>query len=116
MGLILGVVLLFANNPRKNLPPLPFAQIYRLLPLMLILPAGCAAALGAAGYFGGLTWTGEDFAMLVRENLWRPYRFMAVYGIHLGGYLGGAVAAVAAAVIIRRKRRQACRQTLPASP
>jgi len=32
--------------------------------------------------------------MLVRDNLWRPYRFMAVYGMHLGGYIGGALAAV----------------------
>ena len=39
VGLILGVVLLFANNPRKGLPHLPFARVYRLLPLMFVVPA-----------------------------------------------------------------------------
>jgi hypothetical protein len=36
----------------------------------------------------------------------RPNRFMAVYGIHLGGYLGGALGAVLAAILIRRQRRE----------
>lgn len=113
-GLIIGVVLLFANNPKKDLPPLPFGKVYRLLPLMLIVPAVCATILGVIGYLGGLTWLSDDFPMLLRDNLWRPYRFMAVYGMHLGGYIGGALAAVIAAVLIRRARkRQAAATPLP---
>lgn len=103
-GLIIGVVLLFANNPRKDLPPLPFARVYRLLPIMIIVPAMCAAVLGIVGYLGGLTWLNDYFALLIRDNLWRPYRFMAVYGMHLGGYIGGALAAITAAILIRRQR------------
>jgi hypothetical protein len=30
---------------------------------------------------------------------------MTVYGIHLGGYLGGAIATIFAVIRIRRKRR-----------
>ena len=103
-GLIIGVILLFANNPTKALPSLPFGRVYRLLPIMIIVPATCAAILGVIGYLGGLTWFNYYFPLLIRDNLWRPYRFMAVYGMHLGGYIGGALAAITAAVLIRRER------------
>jgi hypothetical protein len=46
----------------------------------------------------------EDFAETLRVNLWRPRRFMTVYGIHLGGYLGGLIAMIFAVVRIRRMR------------
>lgn len=114
-GLIIGVILLFANNPTKTLAPLPFARVYRLLPIMIILPAACAAILGIIGYLGGLTWLNDYFALLIRDNLWRPYRFMAVYGMHLGGYIGGALAAITAAILIRRERRKAVTTPLPAA-
>ncbi len=114
-GLIIGVILLFANNPRKDLPPLPFARVYRLLPIMIILPAACAAILGIIGYLGCLTWLNDYFALLIRDNIWRPYRFMAVYGMHLGGYIGGALAAIIAAILIRRERRKAITTPLPAA-
>ena len=47
----------------------------------------------------------EDFAEMLKHNLWRPRRFMTVYGIHLGGYIGGLVAMITAVILIRRKRR-----------
>ena len=100
-GLILGVVLLLANNPRKHSPALPFTRLYRLLPLLLLLPVLMAATLGLLGYLGGLTWANSDFPLLLKDNLWRPYHFMAVYGIHLGGYIGGGLAAILAAILIR---------------
>ena len=105
-GLIIGVVLLFANNPRKDLPALPFARVYRLLPIMIIVPAMCAGILGIIGYLGGLAWLNDYCALLIRDNLWRPYRFMAVYGMHLGGYIGGALAAITTAILIRRQRKR----------
>ena len=43
---------------------------------------------------------------MVRRNEFRPFRFMAVYGIHLGGYIGGAIGAVMAVISIRFARRQ----------
>jgi hypothetical protein len=61
--------------------------------------------LGVIGYLGGLAPLSEDFREMVRHNEFRPYRFMAVYGIHLGGYVGGALGTILAIISIRRRRR-----------
>jgi len=103
-GLIIGVVLLFANNPGKGLPPLPFRKLLGFLPLMLLITVAGAVVLGIIGYFGGLRFVTSEFDVLIAENLWRPYRFMAVFGIHLGGYVGGLVGTIAVAIMVRRKR------------
>lgn len=104
-GLIIGVVLLFANNPSRQLASLPLGRIYRLLPLMIVMPALAAAIMGFMGGHGWLLWADSYFAQMIQDDLWRPYRFMTVFGIHLGGYVGGAIAAIVAAVLIRRERR-----------
>src|SRR5438874_1963618 len=71
---------------------------------VLASTACCAAALGAAGYAGWLNWVSDDFRMLARENLWRPARLLCVYGIHLGGYVGGAVGTTWAIWRVLRER------------
>lgn len=105
-GLVLGVILLFANNPTRKLQPLPFRQLLRFLPAMLSITIACAILLGIIGYLGGLQFVTSEFDPLVEQNLWRPRRFMAVFGIHLGGYLGGLLGTITAAVLIRRRRNQ----------
>ena len=104
-GLILGVILLLANNPGKRSAPLRFGRLYRLLPLMLACPAILASLFGVIGYWGGLVWLNAEFPLLLKDNLWRPYRFMAVYGIHLGGYIGGLLGVFTAVGLIIRQRR-----------
>lgn len=111
-GLILGVILLFANNPKPKRPALPFARLYQMLPLLLLIPATCAALFGLLGYLGHLTWINSEFALLIKDNFWRPRRFMAVYGIHLGGYIGGLLGAILAAIRIRHQRREASNAVL----
>ncbi|HEY7120151.1 MAG TPA: hypothetical protein VH475_26420 [Tepidisphaeraceae bacterium] len=105
-GLILGVVLLVANNPTKRLPRLPESSLLRLLPLIFLITAGTAAIGAWLGYAGCLTRMSEDFPEMLRTNLWRPRRFMAVYGIHLGGYAGSLIAMIVAVVAIMRRRRR----------
>jgi len=105
VGLLLGAAVLIANNPRKRSSPLPFATLYKLA----LAPLACAAVLGAllglAGGLGGLNWLDADLRLMWQEDLWRPARFTAVWGVHLGGYLGGAIGAVAAVVYILLRRR-----------
>jgi hypothetical protein len=41
---------------------------------------------------------------MVRANDWRPYRFMATYGVHLGAYVGGLLGTVLAVLWVKRQR------------
>ena len=41
------------------------------------------------GRAGLLAWTNADVAGIVKENLFRPAQFMTVYGMNMGGYVGG---------------------------
>ena len=48
----------------------------------------------------------SDFREMVAVDQWRPKRFMAVYGEHLGGYVGGLLGTTIAIVRIVRERRR----------
>lgn len=105
-GLIVGVVLLVANNPGRGRPQLPYTQLLLLLPVVLLATAVGAALGGWVGAHGWLAWTSRDLRMLARDDLFRPQRFMCVYGINLGSYAGGLLATAASVLwIIRRRRR-----------
>ena len=108
VGLLVGVAILLANNPSARRPQLSFARLMRRMPMIVLSAFACAALLGIVGYTGGLTRLSDDFQEMVRRDEFRPYRFMAVYGMHLGGYIGGAVGMVAAIVSIRRERGAVC--------
>jgi hypothetical protein len=92
-GLIAGVALLLANNP-SCLARLSFAQLAARLPSFVILTALFAVLGGIAGHYLLLCWISNDLHELADTNLWRPHRFLEVYGIHLGGYVGGGVATI----------------------
>ncbi len=104
-GLIIGVAMLLANNPRASRPQLPFGSILLMLPLIAATAIIAAILLGFAGYAGGLTWLSDDFAQMLRNDEMRPRRFMMVFGIHLGGYIGGATGLIAVIIKIFVRRR-----------
>ena len=105
-GLIMGVALLLANNPSKALPRLPNTMLLIQLPIIFLITAGTATIGAALGYTGRLTRFHEDFEWMISADQWRPRRFMAVYGIHLGGYIGAIGGILTAVIIIRRQRRK----------
>jgi hypothetical protein len=105
-GLLIGVVLLLANNPWGTLPRLPNRRLVATLPIVLIAAAGLGVLGGALGYAGVMTNWSTDFQDIVRADLWRPRRFMAAWGVHLGGYVGGLVGTVIAVVAIVSARRR----------
>jgi hypothetical protein len=103
-GLIMGVVLLLANNPSKQLPRLRYRQLFGFALLVLASSIICSVVLGLLGYHGLLAWFDDDFREMVRRDQFRPYRFMAVYGVHCGGYVGGILGTIIATILVRRKR------------
>jgi hypothetical protein len=104
-GLIIGVALLVANNPLRNTPRLPYRRLLRFIPLVLLVTALTSAALAVAGYFGAFVGFNSDFREMVAVDQWRPKHFMAVYGEHLGGYVGGLLGTMLAVAVIIRQRR-----------
>jgi hypothetical protein len=104
VGLVVGVVLLLANNPRPGRPQLQYRTLLQILPIIFLVAACFAVAGGVIGGCGWLAWTSSDLRGLLRDNLFRPHRFLAVHGMNLGGYVGGAIATLIAAVRIRRRR------------
>ena len=104
-GLIIGVAMLVANNPSARRRQLPYRQMLIRAAMILLGSALCAAILGVAGYRGCFVKLSTDFAEMTRNNEFRPPRFMAVYGIHLGGYVGAAIGIIVAIVSIRLSRK-----------
>jgi uncharacterized membrane protein len=102
-GLLLGAALLIANNPKPSRPALPWRKLYSKMPIVMLIAAGCGTAVGLVGYMG---WLSPLFPELIRDQLWRPTRFMAVWGVHLGGYLGGAIGGVWAVISTLRQRKR----------
>lgn len=104
VGLLIGVSLLLANNPKPRRRQLPYRSLLQSL-LIILLVSALFAVIGAwAGSHGWLSWTSTDLRDLERDNLFRPPRFLAVYGMNLGGYVGGAVATALSVVFVLRMR------------
>ncbi len=104
-GLIIAAILLMANNPRPGLPQLPYRRLMGWVARIFLACLLFSIALGLGGYCGLLTGVSSEFGDMVRRDEWRPYRFMAVFGTHLGGYVGGAIGGGLAAMMIRRARK-----------
>jgi len=103
-GLVIGVVLLIANNPRPKRMRLPYRTLASVLAFILLVTAGFAALGAVAGSRGYLNWTNADVAAIAAEGLFRPGRFLCAYGINCGGYAGGALALAGGAAWIVRRR------------
>ena len=104
-GLFIGAALLIANNPRRDRPQLRYPQLLGLLAPLFAITLLFAIALGFAGWQGWLDWISSDFSLLRQTNSFRPEHFMATYGVHLGGYVGGAVGTTVVVCWIVARRR-----------
>jgi hypothetical protein len=103
MGLLIGAMLLIANNPRRDRPRWPYARLMKYLAMILGATVLCAALMGVAGYFGALDGLDNGFAEAVTESPLRQRRFLTVWGIHIGAYAGGAIGTLIAAIRIFRR-------------
>jgi len=105
VGLIIGAALLLANNPRKNRPQLPITTLAKMLPMIAVITVAFAMILGLAGYSGLIAKFSDDFAQMLRHDEMRPRRFIAVFGIHLGGYMGGLIGIITSVFIVLHQRK-----------
>jgi hypothetical protein len=104
-GLIAGVALLIANNPKADRRRVSYGTL-AVLPGVVFATAGVFAVVGGvAGRAGLLAWSNPDIAGIVKENLFRPAQFMTVYGMNMGGYAGGIVGTVGCVSWIVRRRK-----------
>jgi hypothetical protein len=105
-GLVVGVGLLIANNPWRGRRRLGYRELWGRVPMMLGVTAVVAVVFGVLGYAGVFAWWSEDFRQMLARDEFRPRRFMMVFGIHLGGYVGGLVGMLVAAGSIVWERRR----------
>lgn len=110
VGILAGALLLLAANPRPDSPKRSYQILFRRVGTILIAAAFGGVVGGVLGHFGLLTWTNNELVLLVRARLFRPSRFLCVYGIHLGEYVGGAIgtAAVMIQCLTRKQLQGGC--------
>lgn len=102
-GLLAGAALLITNTlgARPRLRMRQMLWLMGVVALAAIVLAAVGGWLGSAGFFARFS---DDFReMVVREEM-RPARFMAVFGIHLGGYLGALVGLALACCLLWKLR------------
>lgn len=104
VGLVVGVALLIANNPRKGRPQLPWTELGRMVVVVFVTCALFAAVGAGMGSRGLLNWTSHDISALWRDDLFRPRQFSTAYGMNLGGYVGGVVGTILVTARIVRRR------------
>lgn len=102
-GLVLGGVLLLANQPRPDRPALP-------LPRLLLRAGWPLAGATLAGPLGALTLPPLDplglraeLGPLLTDRVLED--LVRVWGVHAGLYAGGVLGTIAGVVEVRRRRR-----------
>ena len=100
-GLVAGAAILTANSLGKR-PSLTVRRLVGPTACIVAAAAAMAVAMRIAGWFGSYHGLFDHFRELPPEALrW----FETVWGIHLGGYLGGLAGTAAVAARTFRRRR-----------
>jgi hypothetical protein len=102
-GLLIGVSFLFANNPSKVKKQLNYSQLFKILLIPLCTSFLVAAVFGMSFYLYPhffVRIVGLDLSLLGIDF---P-TFMAVWGTHIGSYLGGLIGTIFSIVKIKRLR------------
>ncbi len=104
-GMVIGGVFLIANNPRPDRPCVPMRRLFRFA----TWPICAALATAPFGCFVATRWDplclANDLSDVVSPAAMA--HFLAVWGIHLGLYVGAAVGTIYGVVRIRRLRASA---------
>ena len=102
-GLIAGAALLVTNTLGDR-PRLRMRQMLWLLPMIALCAIALAVAGAWLGYEGFFARFSEEFAQMLAKDEMRPRRFIAVFGIHLGGYVGALLGLILCCGLVWRRR------------
>ena len=103
-GALMAALFLITNNPKPNLPQLPYGELFRLCLVTLALAGLVAVLLGLLSMFLG---DSTDLVGLVAQHgaQERSSQFMLVWGIHFGSYIGAVLGTVWSVIQIGRRRK-----------
>jgi len=104
VGLLGAAILLLANNPDRLKRQLPYRTLLKLGLIPLSISVGLETLLGVLFYLLAELIARAINAIAFLE-LSGP-RFFAVWGMHIGAYLGGAIGIILAALIILRLKKR----------
>ena len=105
LGMVFGLAVMVANAPTRARPQLDYAGLLKLILAPIAVGAVAAVAFGLAGAKDLL---GMPPADMLSMGQFRPERYMAVWGVHFGAFIGilaGTGWAVAA--VLKRRGRNA---------
>jgi alpha-beta hydrolase superfamily lysophospholipase len=107
-GLLGGALLLLANNPRRSGQPPQLT--YRALVKLSLIPIATAALFAViSGIINSSAQLGADEALALGVVHYRVWRFVIVWGIHVGSYAGALLGSVATAILVFARRRKLSR-------
>lgn len=99
-GLLAGLALLLANNPMGGMPRLEYARLLRIASVP-VAAAFLLALLGAAI----VPWyPSAALEHAIRDSM--GLRFVLVWAIHLGSYVGAVAGTLVGVVVVYRARRE----------
>jgi hypothetical protein len=103
---ISGALVLIANNPSKKRAQLPYNRLY-LIPAITLTCAALGAFLG--GLYGRLfpPASGLEYAHEFKVAPGADIRFVVVWCIHIGTYVGAGIGTLLACLHVVRARRRA---------
>jgi len=103
VGLLGGTALLVANNPRRARVP-PQLGYRTLMGLALAPIVGAAFLAGGLGAANASAQLGTATARALGVPNARVWRFVIVWGVHVGSYVGALFGIVCVALVARRRK------------
>jgi hypothetical protein len=109
VGLLAGVVLLVANNPRpeRTPPPLPYRALMKLSLVPLAFAGLTALVAGAVNLIAHVGSAQASELLPVSESVpQRVQAFTVVWAIHAGSYAGAQCGTIVTALLVVARRRK----------
>lgn len=102
-GVLAGALMLIANNPKPEKPQLAYRHLLRICVYPVCGAVLCAVVCGAlVALVGNATWLADSATAYAPRE--RGTRFLAVWGIHAGSYIGATLGTVVAVASVLRCR------------